>query len=139
MNYYSGIKDLGDNPRVALENEMIVALAYALEMGFFTAFETELNTMAKLTGRMRATIEGEAINQIATQSGQTSIHIFIPLSKVESVTDYIKYHWNVGGFYEHPSEPGTKPIDTMVINLNIGHALTNALIQAFNQQLLDVA
>lgn len=139
MNYYSGQKDLGDNPRLALENEMIVALSYALEMGFFKAFGIELKTIAKRTGRMRATIEGEAVNQIAAQSGQTSIHIFIPESKVATITDYVRHHWNVGGSYKLPSTPGTKPIDTMNINLNVGQAVYNALVQAFSQQLLDVA
>ena len=142
MNWFSGSKDLGENPNSAMDNELIQANAYALEMGVFVDGASEINKLAKRFGLLRATMEGKFIQEVTKAKGKVEWVIEITKEEVESVAQYIGEHWETGpqgqDFYEDPSTLGTQPIKPDEISDTLGDFIFNRMVEALRAQLLEV-
>ena len=139
MNYYSGTKNLGENPEPVLDNEVRLAISTALEVGIFIRGASEINKLAKEFGLLRAVIEGKFIEKVASQSGRTTVIIEITMEEASVLASYIQYHWGDDlPPYKEPTTLGTQPIRPDEISENMAEYIYQELITALERQLLKV-
>lgn len=130
MTFVSGKKNLGDNLIQTMISEIVLAVSVAVEQSLFDQGRKEIAKLAKDTGFMMQTIEGDLMNQIASQSGQTRIRISFSKNKLAAICKYIIFHWNRSP-YTNPTKQGSIPIYPSTIVHHLKADIKQKLIAQF--------
>ena len=139
MNWFSGQKNLGENPNSAMDNELRQANSYALEMGVFVDGASEINKLAKEFGLLRAVMEGQFIQEVTKAKGKLDWVIEITQEEASVLAHYIEYHWGDElPPYKDPTTLGTQPIRPDEISDALGDFIFNRLVEGLRRQLLEV-